>query len=150
VRLRTSRTLSQRPVADTNISHFINRELLPLLRELLRMLTSAPLNYEWFSGAASLDTGGSEDFVPTGPLTQNSSLTLYGGQDGCAGTIFVQQDAVGGWTLSVTALGRIIVRESPLLTDDPDPAPNVITRYEYRYATISGEPVLLLQRTVLA
>lgn len=127
----------------------LNWEVIPLLRELTRSLTSAPAEFTFTDGDATISASAARAFVPTAALDQNSSLTLTDGIDGMKGSFWVQQDATGGRTLAVVADGRTILRLDPDTDDDPEPAANRITAYDYEFATIAGTAYLILAKTTL-
>jgi hypothetical protein len=146
--LRISRTLTDRPVAAADVLHALNREVIPVVRAILRRLTAAPMQFVWVSGATTLDVSQADEFVGA-PLTQNSTLMLTGGFEGASGTLYVQQDGTGGYTLNVLVSGRTLLREDPSASSDPDPGASRITRYRYRFVTIGGTPYVVLERLVL-
>jgi hypothetical protein len=149
VRSRISRGLTERPVAAGDENRFLNRELIPIVREMLRALVKAPVPFQWSAGAATADLAAGRDFAASVVLTQNSTLTLSNGYEGAEGTIFVEQDAVGGWTMTVMADGRSTLREDPFTDDNPAAGPGEITRYHYTFVTIAGTPYVVLERSYL-
>lgn len=146
---RVSRALSDRPVGERDVLHFINRELLPVVRELLRVIQAKPVGFSWLSGAASINVSESPDFVADDMLTQDSTLTLLDGYDGAQGTIIVEQDAVGGWSLAFDADGRTLRYVDPLVDAAVNGAPDSTTLYRYMYMTLDDIPQLVIERVLL-
>ena len=149
MRFRISRALTDRPVVEGGERIFLNRQLIPLIRELLRVLTGEPTSFEWNDGAADLDISAGRDFAASSTLTQNTTLTLSNGFDGAEGTIWVAQDSVGGWLMTVVADGWTVLREAPFIDDDPGAAPNELTQYHYTFMTVAGAKYVVLERTYL-
>lgn len=149
MRLRLSRGLSERPIPQGAENVALNREVVPVIREMTRAFTAAPTLFEWSGGEASLDVGAGRDFAASSPLTQSSTLTLTGGYAGAEGWIFVQQDAVGGWGVTAVADGWTILREDPFVDDNPASGAGELTRYHYTFITIAGSPYLVLERLPL-
>jgi len=148
VRIRLTRTLTDRSFNIEGMWVFLTRELVPIVRELLRALTSGPPT---FSPAATitLDLAKARDFALGSPLTVDTALTLLNGVDGCEGSVVVQQDGVGAHLLTVAADGRTVLRADPAADDNPAPGAGKLTRYRYLYLTVSDVPYLIFERTYL-
>ena len=146
--LRLGRGLTGRPFTEKSVLHVLQREIIPVLRDLLQALTSPPVDIEWDAGAASHDVSKATCAV-LGALTQNSTLLLTGGFDGAEGTLYAIQDSTGGWTLSITAEDRLAMFEAPAVNTDPDPTPDAVTRYRYRFVTLGGDPTVVFSKVVL-
>lgn len=150
---RISRALLQRFIgslgSDNAVQHFINWELVPLLRELLHALTIAPQPFAWSAGVASINASQSTDWAASVTMTTDCGLLINGGYEGAQGVVLVQQDAVGGRLLNVLATGYTVLREDPAVASDPNPAANSITRYRYTFVTVVGVPYVLFERLYL-
>lgn len=149
MRFRISRGLTERPLAEGDILRFLNRELVPIVREILRAIGRAPGVFTWSDGEATVDVSAGGEFVASTVLTEDSVLYLAVGYEGAEGTIYVQQDAVGGWQLTVTAEGRTTLREDPFTDDNPAAGANEVTRYRYTFITVGGTPYVVLERVYL-
>ncbi len=149
MRFRIPQGLSDRPLVEQNLLQYLNRELVPVVRAMLRAMTRSPQPFEWSGGAATLDLVAARDFAASNTLSENSTLTLSNGYDGAEGTIYVQQDAAGGHTVTVVAPGRTILREDPFVDDNPAPGAFEHTRYHYTFMTIAGDPYVVFERAYL-
>lgn len=91
--------------------------------------------FTWAAGAASINVANARDFVATNLLTQDSTLTLTGGTDGCFGQIYVQQDATGGRNLTFVVAGRTQSLDLQVVNTKPLQTASSKTKYQYYFYT---------------
>jgi len=113
-------------------------------------IEQTPTAFSWTAGAASISVAVKNDFVSSDSLTQNSTLTLTDGTDGCQGTIYVKQDATGGWTLDFVVAGRTILREDGAADSNPKTDPDSLTGYVYDFKTVAGTAYVIISRLMLS
>lgn len=101
------------------------------------------------SGAATLNVGAYNDHIASNTLSQGTTLTLSGGIDGSQGTIYVKQNATGGWTLAFSVAGRTILRGAGITDDNAQSGANTVTSYHYQYLTIASTPYVRITRVYL-
>jgi hypothetical protein len=109
----------------------------------------APTAFAWASDAATIDVSNKNDFVASAALTGNCTLTLSNGVDGCQGTVYVKQDAIGSRTLGFVVPGRTILREAGAIDSNPQPMANTVTGYAYDFKTIGGTAYAIVERFFL-
>ena len=108
-----------------------------------------PIAFAWAGNAATIDVSVKNDFVASGTLTGNSTITLTNGSDGCQGTVYVKQDATGGRGLGFVVPGRTILREAGAMDSNPQQSPNTVTGYAYDFKTIGGTAYVIVERFFL-
>jgi hypothetical protein len=82
-------------------------------------------------------------------MTSNLTLTLNG-SGAMRGNLFLKQDATGGRTVTLVAAGRTFLREAGVTDDNPAPAPNAITMYEFEYVgSLAGTNYIRVKKTPL-
>lgn len=113
-------------------------------------IAQTPTSFTWVTGAASINVAIKNDFVAGNTLTQNSTLTLTGGVDGCQGTIYVKQDGTGTWTLGFTVAGRTTLREDGAADSNPKTGAGALTGYVYDFKTIAGTAYVIISRLMLS
>lgn len=148
---RFSQTLPDRPVPHSldGVVWALNRQIVLVLKELLRKLTQPPAAVPQSGSSAVTDVTVNNDFVAA-VLTADTDISLSNGYDGAQGTIHVKQDAVGGHNLTFSSGDRTILRPSPDFDSSPNPAAGSITRYRYHLLTIDGIAYAVVERTRLS
>ncbi len=147
--IRLSRALSERAVGKDDAVHVLNREVLPVLKELVRTLSAPVAAFTWVDAVVALDVSRGSLFAASVALSENSEVQLDNTYSGAQGLIFVRQDAVGGWELTFTSPLRTIVRVDPEADDFPNLDPESITLYRYVCFEVDGLPYILLEKIYL-
>lgn len=98
-----------------------------------------------YAANISLDTSIKNDFVATGALTGNTTITFQNSATGHQGFIAVRQDATGNRTVTfASAAGYTIMRDAGTANLQPAPGANAITIYTYTHVMLAGSPVLFI------
>jgi len=106
--------------------------------------------FAWASNAATIAvTGTGAVAAASNTMTGNCTLTLLGGVDGVRGTFYVKQDGTGSHTLTLTASGRTILRDTGVTDDNPSAGANTVTGYEYEFVTVVGTACVRVRKMPL-